>query len=672
MNVYSQKGKRDIDSVENLIKTLTDKDRILSERAGLVSQYYLAGEKAKSEKLYKEVLKEAAQSSSQIGLGALYHARGNLFYYESNLDSALHYYEKALAIRKKIKDNVGILRSTGNIGSIYYLLRDYKKALIYYEEGLKKEVDLNYKEGTNISIANLGSIYYSLKMYDKALYYYRKAKTSYANEPERLILVYSGISNVYKDLNKLDSAFFYVFKAKDMSESIGDERSFAYSLNDIGMLFSREGKFAEARSYLKPALEHCNNFGDKRLEVSILGNLAVVDMEDGRMDSALVYIEKLTALQDHLNIENNREDLSKLFAEFYYHKKDYEKVWYYMDVYNRYKDSIYNLETTAQINEMQEKFETDKKEKENQLLLVENKGQKATQNYLLIILAIALIGIIGATMAYKKIRSANHLLAEQKELVEEKQKEILDSIHYAKRIQFALLASDNLLATHLKEHFVLFKPKDVVSGDFYWATPTPTGFVYITADCTGHGVPGAFMSLLNISKLSQIINENKIDRPDLVLNGVRSEIISVLNPKGSKEESKDGMDAVLCKINYKEKKLEYAAANNSFYIVRNNALLTCKADKMPVGKGHDDTSSFTYNEIALQKGDTIYTFTDGFADQFGGIKGKKYKYKQLEEFLLSINKEPMEMQKQKLNDSFESWKGKLEQIDDVCIIGVRV
>lgn len=262
-------------------------------------------------------------------------------------------------------------------------------------------------------------------------------------------------------------------------------------------------------------------------------------------------------------------------------------------------------------------------------------------------------------------------ILKQKDIIEEKQKEILDSINYAKRIQFSLLASENLLNQNLPEHFVLFKPKDVVSGDFYWATPTADGFVFITADCTGHGVPGAFMSLLNISKLSQAINENKITRPDLILNNIRTEIIKALNTEGS-EESKDGMDAVLCKLDIKNMKLQYAAANNSFYIIRHNELLICKADKMPVGIGHDDSISFTFNEMALEKGDIVYTFTDGYADQFGGPKGKKFKYKQLEDVLISICHLPMKEQSILLNQKFEDWKGRLDQVDDVLIIGVKI
>ncbi len=271
-----------------------------------------------------------------------------------------------------------------------------------------------------------------------------------------------------------------------------------------------------------------------------------------------------------------------------------------------------------------------------------------------------------------KVQERTREIIEQKKVIEEKQKEIIDSINYAKRIQLALLSNDNLLKNNLPEHFILFNPKDVVSGDFYWATPTPEGFVYVTADCTGHGVPGAFMSLLNISKLSQAVNENKIYRPDLILNNVREEIINALNSDGSKEQSQDGMDAVVCKLDIKNNILEYAAANNVSCIIRDNQVIILKADKMPVGKYIGNEKPFTFNKIEIQKGDVIYTFTDGYTDQFGGSRGKKFMYKQLEELLLFIHKEPMEIQSELLLSKFNSWKNGLEQLDDVLVIGVRI
>lgn len=257
-------------------------------------------------------------------------------------------------------------------------------------------------------------------------------------------------------------------------------------------------------------------------------------------------------------------------------------------------------------------------------------------------------------------------------IIHEKNREITDSIHSAKRIQHALLASDSLLKKHLPEHFVLYKPKDIVSGDFYWANVIDNKFIMITADCTGHGVPGAFMSLLNISYLNEAIIEKKINAPEKILDYVRGQVISSLNPEGSDFESKDGMDAVLCVYDFKGLWLRFACANTPLWVVRKNDIIKFRPDKMPVGMHHGEQKPFTANTLGLRKGDIVYTFTDGFADQFGGPKAKKFKYKALKELLLSIQEKSMEEQKGIIEKTFESWKGNLEQVDDVLVIGIKI
>src|ERR1035437_1244893 len=229
-----------------------------------------------------------------------------------------------------------------------------------------------------------------------------------------------------------------------------------------------------------------------------------------------------------------------------------------------------------------------------------------------------------------------------------------------------------------KDFFVLYKPKDIVSGDFYYAqahkAPSSKNEVFYlcAADCTGHGVPGAFMSMLGVSSLNEAIIEKNILQPHDILNEIRNSIIASLNPEGSDEEAKDGMDCVLCAYDFENMKLHFAAANNPLWIVRNDELLEYKPDKMPVGKYGDDLKSFSHQTIDLQKGDVVYSFTDGYADQFGGPKGKKFKYKQLEEKLLAHHKLPMDEQKKTLGEIFDNWRGNLEQIDDVLVIGIKI
>jgi ligand-binding sensor domain-containing protein/serine phosphatase RsbU (regulator of sigma subunit) len=282
----------------------------------------------------------------------------------------------------------------------------------------------------------------------------------------------------------------------------------------------------------------------------------------------------------------------------------------------------------------------------------------------------------------RTVEERTAVVIEQKQVIEEKHREITDSINYAERIQRALLANKNLLDENLKDYFILFKPKDIVSGDFYWATKLRNNnFMLVTADSTGHGVPGAIMSILNIASLREASLKG-IDRPDLLMNETRKLIIENLKYDGSEEGGKDGMDGSILSFDFNNNILECASAYNSVWLIRNKGkdgefndleLIEIKADRMPIGKHHsNDMNNFTMHTVKIQEGDVIYAFTDGFPDQFGGARGKKFKNKQLQEVLLSINSEPMEMQKNILNTVFDNWKGDLKQVDDVCIIGIRV
>jgi serine phosphatase RsbU (regulator of sigma subunit)/streptogramin lyase len=290
-----------------------------------------------------------------------------------------------------------------------------------------------------------------------------------------------------------------------------------------------------------------------------------------------------------------------------------------------------------------------------------------------------------AKLLTEEVRKATVEIRNQKEEIEDKQKvleqtheklaehhkEITDSINYAERIQKSFLATKELLDANLCDYFVFFRPKDVVSGDFYWASKLKNNnFSFCCADSTGHGVPGAIMSILNISSLEKSI-ENETE-PNLILNQTRKIIIERLKKDGSPEGGKDGMDCSLLVLNPEKTVLTFSAANNPVIIIRNNEIVEFKADKMPVGKHDRDTVSFTLQELELQKGDVIYALTDGFPDQFGGDKGKKYMIKNLKNFFLLISNLSMQEQEQKLANEFDSWKQSAEQIDDVCIIGVRV
>jgi serine phosphatase RsbU (regulator of sigma subunit) len=307
--------------------------------------------------------------------------------------------------------------------------------------------------------------------------------------------------------------------------------------------------------------------------------------------------------------------------------------------------------------------------------------QEKTQRFALLG-GIVLVGLFGVFMfnRFKITKKQNHLiqlqkteLQKQKELVEEHQKETLDSIHYAKRIQTALIANSDFISQHIPNNFIYFNPKDIVSGDFYWATKHNDKFYLAVCDSTGHGVPGAFMSLLNMGFLSEAIKEKNIEKPNEIFNYVRARLISTISDGGQK----DGMDGILIcvdtslSVRAESRIITYAAANNEPILIRDNEIIELPKDKMPVGKG-EKTEMFSLQSVELQSGDALYLYTDGFADQFGGPKGKKFKYKQLNELLLSIKDSSLPDQKDKLESAFTNWQGNQEQVDDVLIIGIKI
>lgn len=263
-------------------------------------------------------------------------------------------------------------------------------------------------------------------------------------------------------------------------------------------------------------------------------------------------------------------------------------------------------------------------------------------------------------------------IEKQRDTIAEKNKSITDSIEYAKRIQTAILPSETYAAEILPEHFIFFRPRDIVSGDFYWMTQKDNLLVLIAADCTGHGVPGAFMSMLGVSFLNEIVNRHEITTANIILNDLRADVKKTLGQEGKEGEAKDGMDLALCIVDLEKMKLQYAGAYNPMYLYRNNELIEVKADRMPIGIFVKEKESFTNNELDLQKGDVFYIFSDGYQDQFGGEDGQKFKTKNFKKLLLDIYEKPMAEQREILNTRIDEWRGKWEQVDDIIVLGVRV
>lgn len=281
-------------------------------------------------------------------------------------------------------------------------------------------------------------------------------------------------------------------------------------------------------------------------------------------------------------------------------------------------------------------------------------------------LIMAIIASVFIFRSYKQSKRNALQLSFKNKVIEEKNKEITDSINYAKNIQQSLITSEKVFTANLKDHFILYLPKDIVSGDFYWAQKVGQEFLLMCADCTGHGVPGAFISLMGIGYLKEIVNQKQLTRPDLIFNELRDKIIESF----SASNNKDGMDASLVKLN--GLKLEVSAANNSIWIFRGNENLVVKPDKFPIGNYLGESKPFSNNTIQLHENDLVVMFTDGYADQFGGPNNKKHKYKALEKLISQNQQLPLEQLKRILTNNLNTWRGNNDQVDDVLVIGFRV
>ncbi|MGP8217134.1 MAG: tetratricopeptide repeat protein [Bacteroidia bacterium] len=598
---------------------------------------------------------------------------GNIYDELGNYPKALEYDFKALKIAGEIGNKIHVIANLGNIGNIYNQQVNYASALEYYFKALAIAKEIGNKSGIAINLSNIGIVYYSQRNYPKALEYSFKAldidkEMSFKTGIASSLCI---IANIYEDQGKYSDALMYNFKALNISREIGDKYDVAQNMEYIGSIYIKQKNSKLARDYLDSSLDLSKKIGAKVDIKSSYKDLAQLDSTTGNYASALSDYKNYIVYSDSLINEANTKKTVQ--AEMNY---EFEQKQAAQKAEQDKKDAVAEQERRKQVlirNSFMAGFVLmislaffifrgyRQKQKANQIIT----GQKA------------------------EVEKQKALAEHQKAIVEEKNKDITDSIKYASRIQRALLTTDEYISKYLKEYFILFKPRDIVSGDFYWAyaeqPPVISGqssvatFHIACCDCTGHGVPGAFMSLLNISMLNEAVIEKNITRPDLVLNDVRTNIIKALNPEGSDKGSKDGMDCIYCSIDMESKMLYVACANNPLWIVRSQpsvnsgqSLQEIPADKMPVGIQYGEQKPFTLHSMPIVKGDCIYLFSDGYADQFGGSKGKKFKYKQLQQLIMDNCQLTMAEQKQILEKTFENWKGDLEQIDDVLIIGIRV
>lgn len=642
----------------------------------------------------ESVVQKYASNENKILVSDAYGALGQAYGFSRDFKNALKNFLLANQLLKKQNDKSALAKNYFNIGLAYYYTDDYKNAASNYIEAQKLLESLHDKRTLPTIYNGLGTIYKEMNSYEEGLRYFDKAIKMYtaAGDSVGLSSAINNIGNIYDYQGKFDLALANYKQSLDIKKQIGYERGMSSTLNNIGIILSKKGQGDEALGYYKEALSYSGPNEDRMSQAVSYDGIGMVYYNKKQYTTALSYLEKSisisSAIDSKLDLVSSYEKLALCYAA----TGNYKKAFDYQRLQSLTKDSILNAESNRMVSEMSAKYESEKKQLQINNLNKDNKlkQQELTEKQLevdrqrlqvlLVGLALLLVSILAFFIfrGYKQKQKSNEIIALQrdevqlqKDLLEIKNKEITDSINYAKRIQGVLLAGDSFLSKNLPEHFVLYRPKDIVSGDFYWANAIDDKFFLCTADCTGHGVPGAFMSLLNISFLNEAVNEKRILSPEKILGHVRQRVVSSLNPEGAQTTSNDGMDAVCCVFDLKGMWLRFACANNPLWIYRNGEMIEFAADKMPVGNHYGEQKEFNLHTVGLRKGDIVYTFTDGYADQFGGPNGKKFKYKNLQKLLIEHAALPMEEQRHKLENALMTWQGNMDQVDDILLIGVR-
>jgi serine phosphatase RsbU (regulator of sigma subunit) len=583
-------------------------------------------------------------------------------------------------------------KTYNNIGNVYLNKGDYPLALDFYFQSLKVVEEMGDKRAESVALGNIGIIYGIQKNYENSIKYFLKSlkMDSIMNDKMNMANNLSNISNLYQESKKLEESFRYQQRSLTLRKEIGDKGGIILSLISLASLNGEFGYEAErqnqkieiikkhfftALEYYNSALAMSRELGEQRNEAIALMGIGNCHIKLGDAVLGISNCEISLAIAEKVQSDAEIRDACNCLYNGYRFKGQSDKALKYLERYISIRDTLNSAEKIREIAQKQFEFDYTKKAVSDSLRTMEQrisiqaelKSEQTRRYYLYggLLLVIIFAGLM--FNRYKISQKQKLIIEKQKMIVEEKQKEILDSIQYAKKIQKTLLAHDSLLDEELKDYFVLYKPKDIVSGDFYWAVVKESRFYLAVCDSTGHGVPGAFMSLLNASLLNEAIVEKNISEPGLVFNYVRERLIG----NAAAESQRDGMDGVLICFDKIKSEITYATANNKPVLITATNLTELSNDKMPIGVGEIKKDFNTYH-LKYKKGDNLYLFTDGYADQFGGEKGKKFKHKNVESLLAELNSKTNSEKKDILNQRFESWRGNLEQVDDVTIVGITL
>lgn len=616
-----------------------------------------------------------------------YHQVGKSFYDVDNYERARTYYSKSLEMAKLTLDKRIIAKELSALGNVYRLQDRNTIAmnLLFQATYLYKELNQLRDVAHNLSL--IGDINRCIDQQKDALKYLNEAlaiciKNNYLKEEA---FCYSSIGTVYLTQKKFTRALTNFDQGLKIAQSLKDTSRIVDFQYSIGDLLTEQDRLGEALNYFNRAMELDKISKDQYNLALCYQGLGKVFLKQKDFKKSVEFATQSYKLGKLITAPGICGDASEIIYSAYFGAGDYKNAFLFLKLKTELNDSTTNLTQVKQQTQLEFNFVNAFKEKQDSILRAEKQQQrdliqaaKSKQQEALVIagivgVIIAILVIIIIFRFYQKEKDSKQIIKLQKTIVEGKNKEIMDSINYAQKIQQAIIPSHLEMSNVFPQHFVMLVPRDIVSGDFYWIG-SKLNYVFVAvADCTGHGVPGGFMSMLGTALLNEIINEKEIYEPADILDLLKLKIIMALRQSENVNEAKDGMDIALCRIDKVTNELTFAGANNSMHLMRAEKLIELKGDKQPIGISHfNSTQQFIQQTISLIKGNFIYLFTDGYPDQFGGENGKKFKYKQLEELLISIHNKEMEEQLEILEEVHRDWKGNLEQVDDICILGIKI
>ena len=661
-----------------------------------------------------------------------YNNIGNVYKAIGRKDDAILYFKKCIKLNSELKDTTELASSYLNLAAVYKDLGKFSNAMEHYTKSLNILTKSNDYRSIATNLSNIGALYQEWEKYNLAIEYYNEA-LEYDKKSGNVIgyaIRYNNLATTYTQMFESDSAIAYYNKSLEIFKKYQLKKYAATTESNIGNLMLGSKKYNEALNIFNNSLKTFKELND-------FNNIASTYFKIGKTynlmknyKNAELYINKSISVANKIGdlsqIVSNYDLLSEIYEKQGKHKIAYTTLKQHIEI----KDSLFSEENMKQMNEYEIKYNTVKKEnkikllqKESKISALESKKQKAELKTQKIIIYSAvfvlLIIIVFSVLLYRqflakkkkniqlninniKITKQNHeisiqrdLVINQRDLIGEQKQAITDSIIYAKNIQQAVLPAKEVVDSLFKNYFILYKPKDIVSGDFYWVKSfeykNKNYKVIVVADCTGHGVPGAFMSMLGASSLSDIFIQSDEINPASVLNKLRNKIVRSLQQKGKEKEAKDGMDMSVVIINKTDNILRFAGANQNLLIsslktdakfenilAENNDrhIIEYKGDRMPVGIHRKIETEFTQIEYSYKNKDRIYLMSDGYVDQFGGKKAKKFKKKQFIEMLINIQNNNMDEQQKIVSNKIEDWMNSdnysNSQIDDILIFGIEL